>query len=54
VLKILVLLIASIAIFIGVFLIINVYSIGARMIGIFGIITASVAIYRIIRVIPKL
>jgi hypothetical protein len=54
VIKILAFLIAVIAIFIGVFLMINVNSIGARVIGSFGVITASVAIYRIIRVIPKI
>ena len=54
VLKILAFLIAVIAIFIGVFLMINVNSIGARVIGIFGVMTASIAIYRIIRVIPKI
>ena len=54
VLKILAFLIAVIAIFIGVFLMINVNSIGARVIGSFGVITASIAIYRIIRVIPKI
>jgi hypothetical protein len=54
VLKILAFLIAVIAIFIGVFLMINVNSIGARVIGSFGVITASIAIYRIIKVIPKI
>ena len=54
VLKILAFLIAVIAIFIGVFLMINVNSIGARVIGSFGVMTASIAIYRIIRVIPKI
>jgi hypothetical protein len=33
---------------------INVDSLGARVIGSFGVITAVIAIYRIIRVIPKL
>ena len=54
VIKILAFLIAVIAIFIGVFLMINVNSIAARVIGSFGVITASIAIYRIIRVIPKI
>ena len=54
VLKILAFLIAVIAIFIGVFLMINVNSIGARVVGSFGVITASIAIYRIIKVIPKI
>jgi ATP-dependent protease ClpP protease subunit len=54
VIKILAFLIAVIAIFIGVFLMINVNSIGARIIGSFGVVTAAIAIYRIIRVIPKI
>ena len=54
VIKILSFLIALIAIFIGVFLVINVNSIGARVIGLFGISTAIIAIYRVIKVIPKI
>ena len=54
VIKILAFLIAVIAIFIGVFLMINVNSIGARVVGSFGVITASIAIYRILKVIPKI
>ena len=54
VIKIVAFLIALIAIFIGVFLLINVNSIGARVIGVFGITTAVVAIYRVIKVIPKI
>jgi hypothetical protein len=54
VIKIFAFLIALIAIFIGVFLVINVNSIGARVIGVFGITTAVVAIYRVIKVIPKI
>ena len=54
VIKILAFLIAVIAIFIGVFIMINVNSIGARVVGSFGVMTASIAIYRIIRVIPKI
>ena len=54
VIKILSFLIAMIAIFIGVFLVINVNSIGARVIGVFGIMTAVIAIYRVIKVIPKI
>jgi hypothetical protein len=54
VIKILAFLIAVIAIFIGVFIMINVNSIGARVVGSFGVMTASMAIYRIIRVIPKI
>jgi hypothetical protein len=45
---------ALIAIFIGVMLIINVNSIGSRVIAIFGITTAVIAIYRIIKIIPKI
>ena len=54
VIKILAFVIALIAIFIGVMLIINVNSIGARFIAIFGITTAVTAIYRIIKIIPKI
>ena len=54
VIKILSFLIAMIAIFIGVFLVINVNSIGARIIGVFGVTTAIIAIYRVIKVIPKI
>ena len=54
VIKIFAFLIALIAILIGVFLVINVNSIGARVIGVFGITTAVVAIYRVIKVIPKI
>jgi hypothetical protein len=54
VIKIVAFLIALIAIFIGVFLVINVNSIGARVIGVFGITTAVIAIYRVIKVIPKI
>ncbi len=54
VIKIFAFVIALIAIFIGVMLIINVNSIGARLIAIFGITTAVIAIYRIIKIIPKI
>ena len=54
VIKILAFLIALISIFIGVMLIINVNSIGARLIAIFGVTTAVIAIYRIIKIIPKI
>ena len=54
VIKILAFLIAVIAIFIGVFLMVNVNSIGARVIGLFGITTALIAVYRIIKVVPKI
>ncbi len=54
VIKIFAFLIALIAIFIGVFLVINVNSTGARVIGVFGITTAIIAIYRVIKVIPKI
>ena len=45
---------AAIAIFVGIMLIINVNSIGAVITGLIGITTAVFAIYRVIRVIPKL
>jgi hypothetical protein len=45
---------AAIAIFVGIMLIINVNSIGAVISGLIGITTAVFAIYRVIRVIPKL
>jgi hypothetical protein len=54
IIKLLALAIALIAIFIGVMLIINVGSIGSRVIAIFGITTAVIAIYRIIKIIPKI
>ena len=54
VIKILAFVIALIAIFIGVMLIINVNSIGSRFMSIFGITTAAIAIYRIIKIIPKI
>lgn len=49
VLKIFAVLISLIAIFIGAMLIINVNSIGARIMGSFGIACAIFAIYRVIR-----
>jgi hypothetical protein len=54
VIKIFAFVIALIAIFIGVMLIINVNSIGSRVVAIFGITTAVIAIYRIIKIIPKI
>jgi hypothetical protein len=54
IIKLLALVIALIAIFIGVMLIVNVDSIGSRVIAIFGITTAVIAIYRIIKIIPKI
>ena len=54
VIKILAFVIALIAIFIGVMLIINVNSIGSRIMATFGITTAVIAIYRIIKIIPKI
>jgi hypothetical protein len=54
VIKIFAFVIALIAIFIGVMLIINVNSIGSRVIALFGITTAVIAIYRIIKIIPKI
>ncbi len=54
VIKILASLIAVIAVFFGISLIVSVNSIGARIMGSFGVITAATAIYRIIKVIPKI
>jgi hypothetical protein len=54
VIKILASLIAVIAIFFGISLIVSVNSIGARIMGSFGVITAATAIYRIFKVIPKI
>ncbi len=54
VIKTLASLIAVIAIFFGISLIVSVNSIGARIMGSFGVITAATAIYRIIKVIPKI
>jgi len=54
VIKILASLIAVIAIFFGISLIVSVNSIGARIMGSFGVITAATAIYRIIKVISKI
>jgi hypothetical protein len=54
VIKILASLIAVVAIFFGISLIVSVNSIGARIMGSFGVITAATAIYRIIKVIPKI
>jgi hypothetical protein len=54
VIKIWAFLFAAIAIFVGIMLIINVNSIGAFITGLIGITTAVFAIYRVIRVIPKI
>ena len=54
VIKIWAFLFAAIAIFVGIMLIVNVNSIGAVITGLIGITTAVFAIYRVIRVIPKL
>ena len=54
VIKIWAFLFAAIAIFVGIMLIINVNSIGAVITGLIGITTAVFAIYRVIKVIPKL
>jgi len=54
VIKIFAFVIALIAIFIGVMLIINVNSIGSTVIALFGITTAVISIYRIIKIIPKI
>jgi len=45
---------AAVAILVGIMLIINVNSIGAMIMGVIGITTAVFAIYRVIKVIPKL
>ena len=45
---------ALVAILVGIMLIVNVNSIGAVITGLIGITTALFAIYRVIRVIPKL
>jgi hypothetical protein len=54
VIKIWAFLFASIAIFVGIMLMINVNSIGAFITGLIGITTALFAIYRVLRVIPKI
>jgi len=54
VIKIWAFLFAAIAILVGIMLIVNVNSIGAVITGLIGITTALFAIYRVIRVIPKL
>jgi len=54
VIKIWAFLFASIAIFVGIMLMINVNLIGAFITGLIGITTAVFAIYRVIRVIPKI
>ena len=54
VIKIWAFLFAAIAILVGVMLIVNVNSIGAVITGLIGITTALFAIYRVIRVIPKI
>jgi hypothetical protein len=45
---------ASVAILVGIMLMINVNSIGVMIMGVIGIATAVFAIYRVIKVIPKL
>ena len=52
--KILAFVFASVAILVGIMLMINVNSIGAMIMGVIGITTAVFAIYRVIKVIPKL
>lgn len=54
VIKIWAFLFAAIAILVGIMLIVNVNSIGAVITGLIGITTALFAIYRVIKVIPKL
>ena len=45
---------ASVAILVGIMLMINVNSIGAMIMGVVGIATGIIAIYRVIKVIQKL
>ena len=52
--KILAFVFASVAILVGIMLMINVNSIGAMIMGVIGITTAVFAIYRVIKIIPKL
>lgn len=54
VIKILAFVFASVAILVGIFLIINVNSLGALIMGVVGIATAIFAIYRVTKVIPNL
>ena len=54
VIKIWAFLFASVAILVGIMLMINVNSIGAFITGLIGITTSLFAIYRVIRVIPKI
>lgn len=54
VIKIWAFLFAAIAILVGIMLILNVNSIGAFITGLIGVTTAVFAIYRVIKVIPKL
>jgi hypothetical protein len=54
VIKILAFLLGLLAIIVGLMLMINVDSIGARLMGGFGVATALVAIYRVIKVIPRI
>ena len=54
VIKIWAFLFAAIAILVGIMLIVNVNSIGTFITGLIGITTAVFAIYRVIKVIPKL
>ncbi len=54
VIKIWAFVIAAVAIFVGLMLIVNVNSIGAMSMGVIGIATAVLAIYRVIKVIPKI
>lgn len=54
VIKVLAFVFALVAILVGIFLVINVNSLGALIMGVIGITTAVFAIYRVIKVIPKL
>ena len=54
VIKILAFVFASVAILVGIFLVININSLGALIMGVVGIANGIIAIYRVIKIIPKL
>jgi hypothetical protein len=54
VIKITAFFLALIAILVGVMIMINVDSIGAIILGLIGTITGVIAIYRVVKIIPKL
>ena len=54
VIKVLAFVFASVAILVGIFLVININSLGALIMGVVGIANGIIAIYRVIKVIPKL